>query len=370
MTTVSLPDPVNDYFTPAQQQTLRTCGKRNAMRRDAMFRELIRASDQVNTPVPPLVPHFLATYCRNCPAAAFALVLSLKDKMGRVAAPASASAGDEPPTGSLFIGNLSYSTTPSDLYCYFSGIYGQVNILKCYIPIERETGRSRGFGFVHMPESVAQRALTSGTRHVVDGRVLKVRRGRRNPPAGLSSISNSHSGPPPYASDNCATCGYRPKYCTCPKPNVPAPVVYGRGPHPRPNVAAPVPPRVPPPIPPPPPMDRYRDERGGNLYDRDRRRYDDDYLYDRDRERSLRSRRSSRQRDHEESDGSSLRREGKSKRDDYDRRPRKRGRSRSREKSSSRKKKKSKRRSRSRSREKSSSRKKKKKKSKRRSRSR
>ena len=307
-------------------------------------------------------------------------------KSGSSSTATAAPTGDKPPAVKLHIGNLSYSTTPSDLYDYFSDIYGESNVLECHIPIERDTGRSRGFGFVAMPELVAQRALSSGRKHEVDGRVLKVARSNS---AGSSSSARAPAGPPPVASDRCLTCGYRPKYCTCARPNVPGfvpPDVAGgplMGP---PPIARVLPPmdygRGPRDYGPPPP-DRYRDERRRDYYDddrhrdydRDRRRYeddrrggydDDDYYrersrrdrdrgrsYDREREkRSSRSRSTSRRRDYEERERSSSRRErSKGELDDYDR-PRKRSRSRSREKSSSRKKK-SKRRNRSRSRSRS-----------------
>jgi len=75
LTTVTLQDAGN-RFTPAQQQKLRTFGNRNVM-----LRELICASNKLNTPAPPQVPHFLAT-CHDCPAAALALLVSRKDKVG------------------------------------------------------------------------------------------------------------------------------------------------------------------------------------------------------------------------------------------------------------------------------------------------
>lgn len=303
-----------------------------------------------------------------------------KIAVDRVAAPLTATTGEKPPAVKLHIGNLSYNTTPSDLYDYFSEIYGQANVLECHIPIERDTGRSRGFGFVAMPESVAENALTSGRKHEVDGRILKVARSNS---AGTTSTAKPVAGPVPVASDRCLKCGYRPKYCTCSRPHIP-----GFDP-PTPGALSSL---VPPPIPRgplplpidhgrgprdfgPPQVDRYRDDRRREYYennryhDRERRRYDDEHhrrgydddddnyrergrrdrergrSYDRDRERDRdrsRSLSSSRRRD------SSSRRERKSEPDDYDH-ARKHSRSRSRDKSS-RKKRKRRNRSRSRSR--------------------
>lgn len=47
----------------------------------------------------------------------------------------------------LYVGNLSFSTTSSDLETLF-GQYGKVT--SAQVMMDRETGRSRGFGFVEM----------------------------------------------------------------------------------------------------------------------------------------------------------------------------------------------------------------------------
>tara|TARA_B100000965_G_C19004226_1_gene503800 strand:+ start:43 stop:333 length:291 start_codon:yes stop_codon:yes gene_type:complete len=57
----------------------------------------------------------------------------------------------------IFIGNLSWDTEEQDLKDLFN-TYGVVT--KCKIPLERETGRKRGFGFVDMTsESSEQTAI-------------------------------------------------------------------------------------------------------------------------------------------------------------------------------------------------------------------
>ncbi len=53
---------------------------------------------------------------------------------------------------SIYVGNLSYDVTPEDLQEVFAE-YGQVK--RATVPTDRETKRSRGFGFVEM-ESDAQ----------------------------------------------------------------------------------------------------------------------------------------------------------------------------------------------------------------------
>ena len=47
----------------------------------------------------------------------------------------------------IFIGNLSWDTEREDLIHLF-GQYGEVK--KCSLPLDRESGRKRGFGFVDL----------------------------------------------------------------------------------------------------------------------------------------------------------------------------------------------------------------------------
>ncbi|REK20096.1 MAG: RNA-binding protein [Actinobacteria bacterium] len=75
-------------------------------------------------------------------------------------------------SNNLFVGNLSYATTNSDLESLF-GQYGQVT--KAQVITDRETGRSRGFGFVEMStaeEANAAIEALNGKDH--DGRNLTV----------------------------------------------------------------------------------------------------------------------------------------------------------------------------------------------------
>lgn len=50
----------------------------------------------------------------------------------------------------IFISNLNYNTVESELQALFEN-YGTVDSAK--IISDRETGRSRGFGFVEMPDN-------------------------------------------------------------------------------------------------------------------------------------------------------------------------------------------------------------------------
>ena len=58
----------------------------------------------------------------------------------------------------LFVGNLNYRTTPDGLREIFSA-HGEV--LDVFIGTDRETGRSRGFGFVTMGSKEAGAAVTA-----------------------------------------------------------------------------------------------------------------------------------------------------------------------------------------------------------------
>lgn len=72
----------------------------------------------------------------------------------------------------LYVGNLSWSTTQDDLYDYF-GQYGPVE--DAFVAVDRETGRSRGFGFVSLADADAQNAVAAHEEEVeFMGRILRV----------------------------------------------------------------------------------------------------------------------------------------------------------------------------------------------------
>jgi len=76
----------------------------------------------------------------------------------------------------IFVGSLSFRATEEDIRQLFSA-YGTVD--RVSIPMDRETGRSRGFGFVEMPndnEADAAIAALNGTSHM--GRTLNVNEAR------------------------------------------------------------------------------------------------------------------------------------------------------------------------------------------------
>ena len=72
----------------------------------------------------------------------------------------------------LFVGNLSWGLSENDLYNLFSS-YGQID--ECRLILDRETGRSRGFGFVTFNSADAAKAAEAELNgKEVDGRPLKV----------------------------------------------------------------------------------------------------------------------------------------------------------------------------------------------------
>jgi RNA recognition motif-containing protein len=72
----------------------------------------------------------------------------------------------------LYVGNLSYETTSSDLQQLFAQ-HGAVTSAE--LISDRETGRSKGFGFVQMgSEGEAQAAITALNGQQVGGRALTV----------------------------------------------------------------------------------------------------------------------------------------------------------------------------------------------------
>ena len=72
----------------------------------------------------------------------------------------------------IFVGNLAYSATDHGLRQLFEP-YGAVD--KINIITDRDTGRSKGFGFVEMPDSAAAKAAIQGLNgKELEGRALTV----------------------------------------------------------------------------------------------------------------------------------------------------------------------------------------------------
>jgi RNA recognition motif-containing protein len=93
----------------------------------------------------------------------------------------------------IYVGNLSWSCTNEDLMQLFSQ-HGQVS--RAQVILDRETGRSRGFGFVEMPsEAEAQAAVAALNNFSFQGRPLTCNEARpREPRAGGSSGGGGYGG--------------------------------------------------------------------------------------------------------------------------------------------------------------------------------
>ena len=82
----------------------------------------------------------------------------------------------------LYVGNLPYSVADSDLQRLFEA-HGSV--VSAQVIMDRDTGRSKGFGFVEMGnDSEAQAAIAALNGSEVDGRSLTVNEARPKPDGG------------------------------------------------------------------------------------------------------------------------------------------------------------------------------------------
>jgi cold-inducible RNA-binding protein len=113
----------------------------------------------------------------------------------------------------LFVGNLSYNTTEAELRSYFGGIAPPSQVV---LPVDRDTGRPRGFAFVEYPERThAEQAIQRFNGQVFNGRPLAVSEARaredRGPggprpvggpmgprPGGFAPRPPSFGGPRPF----------------------------------------------------------------------------------------------------------------------------------------------------------------------------
>lgn len=72
----------------------------------------------------------------------------------------------------IYVSNLSFNVQDEDLREFFAE-YGEVNSAK--VITDKFTNRSRGFGFVEMPdEEAAQKAIAELDGGLVEGRAIKV----------------------------------------------------------------------------------------------------------------------------------------------------------------------------------------------------
>jgi RNA recognition motif-containing protein len=71
----------------------------------------------------------------------------------------------------MYVSNLGFQVNDQELKTLFSS-YGEVSSAK--VISDKETGRSRGFGFVEMEDAAAEKAMKELDGSQVDGRTLSV----------------------------------------------------------------------------------------------------------------------------------------------------------------------------------------------------
>ena len=80
----------------------------------------------------------------------------------------------------IYVSNIAYTATDQDLRQLFEpyGVVDTINIIT-----DRDTGQSRGFGFVDMPDSAAAKAAIQGVQgQELVGRTLTVNEARPREP--------------------------------------------------------------------------------------------------------------------------------------------------------------------------------------------
>jgi cold-inducible RNA-binding protein len=97
----------------------------------------------------------------------------------------------------LFVGNLSYATTEVELRTYFGAVAPPSQVV---LPVDRETGRPRGFAFVeYLDRAHAEQAIQRFNGQPFNGRPLAVSEARAREdrgPGGYSGPRPGGGGPP------------------------------------------------------------------------------------------------------------------------------------------------------------------------------
>ncbi|HBK82502.1 MAG TPA: RNA-binding protein [Flavobacterium sp.] len=92
----------------------------------------------------------------------------------------------------IFVGSLPFSIEEADLRGYFEE-YGAVDTVK--IISDKFTGRSKGFGFVEMPnDEEAQKAINELNGGSIDGRTIVVNKSEPKPEGERRSFNNNRGG--------------------------------------------------------------------------------------------------------------------------------------------------------------------------------
>ncbi|SFH93140.1 RNA recognition motif domain-containing protein [Halpernia frigidisoli] len=91
----------------------------------------------------------------------------------------------------IFVSNINYATKEEALHDLFSE-YGEVSSAK--IITDRETGRSRGFGFVEMGDDEGRQAIEGLNERELDGKPLNVSEAKPREDKPRRSFDNNRGG--------------------------------------------------------------------------------------------------------------------------------------------------------------------------------
>ena len=106
----------------------------------------------------------------------------------------------------IYVGNLSFQAEREDLLDLF-GPYGEVT--QCSLPLDRETGRKRGFAFVELADAAAEQKAIDDLQDVEwMGRMIRVNPAAPREGAGGSNRSSANRSSGNRARDNRTEGGY------------------------------------------------------------------------------------------------------------------------------------------------------------------
>ncbi len=91
----------------------------------------------------------------------------------------------------IFVSNINYATKDHQLQELFEG-YGEVSSAK--IITDRETGRSKGFGFVEMGDAEGRQAVEALNQKEFNGKILNVTEARPREEKPRRSFDNNRGG--------------------------------------------------------------------------------------------------------------------------------------------------------------------------------
>jgi len=91
----------------------------------------------------------------------------------------------------IFVSNINYATKEYELQDLFSE-FGEVSSAK--IITDKETGRSRGFGFIEMNDEEGQQAIDALNQKEFNGKVLNVSEAKPREEKPKRSFNNSRGG--------------------------------------------------------------------------------------------------------------------------------------------------------------------------------